>query len=63
MPSYNSINYFQLSFYFQAAVQIGLVIYTALDYGLREDEERQLSPQMEKLLDLMTSAGGLYYEN
>jgi spire-like protein len=52
-----------MSFYFQAAVQIGLVIYTALDYGLREDEERQLSPQMEKLLDLMTSAGGLFYEN
>jgi hypothetical protein len=41
----------------QAVEQIGLIIYAALDFGLREDEERQLSPQLEKLLDLMTSAG------
>jgi hypothetical protein len=45
------------SIIFQAVVQIGLIIYTTLDFGLGEDEERQLSPQMERLLDLMTSAG------
>ena len=42
---------------FQAIVQLGLVIYAALDYGLRDDEERQLTPQTETLLDIMTSAG------
>ena len=31
------------------------MIYSALDFGLREAEERQLTPGLETLLDLMTS--------
>lgn len=34
-----------------------MVIFTALDFGLKEDEERQLSPALENVIDLMTSAG------
>ena len=33
------------------------MIFTALDYGLKEEEERQLSPALENMIDLMTSAG------
>ena len=43
--------------YFQAITELGVVIYSALDFGLREAEERQLTPGLEKLLDLMTSLG------
>ena len=31
------------------------MIYKALDYGLKENEERELSPPLEKLIDLMTN--------
>ena len=34
-----------------------MVIFAALDYGLKEEEERQLSPALENVIDLMTSAG------
>ena len=34
-----------------------MVIFNALDFGLKEDEERQLSPALENMIDLMTSAG------
>ena len=37
--------------------ELGLVIFTALDYGLKDEEERQLSPALENVIDLMTSAG------
>ena len=37
--------------------ELGVVIFTALDFGLKEDEERQLSPALENVIDLMTSAG------
>ena len=43
--------------YFQAIAELGVVIYSALDFGLREAEERQLTPGLETLLDLMTSLG------
>ena len=33
------------------------MIFTALDFGLKEDEERQLTPALENVIDLMTSAG------
>lgn len=33
------------------------MIYKALDYGLKENEERELSPPLEKLIDLMTNMG------
>ncbi|XP_018116004.1 protein spire homolog 2 isoform X2 [Xenopus laevis] len=32
---------------------LGFAIYRALDWGLDESEERELSPQLEKLIDLM----------
>ena len=41
----------------QTVAELGVVIFTALDFGLKEDEERQLSPALENVIDLMTSAG------
>ncbi|KAG7270204.1 hypothetical protein CRUP_035936 [Coryphaenoides rupestris] len=35
---------------------LGIMIYKALDYGLKESEERELSPPLERLIDLMTKA-------
>jgi len=32
------------------------MIYKALDYGLKENEERELSPPLERLIDMMTNA-------
>merc|ERR1719397_241256 len=40
----------------KTVAELGLVIFTALDYGLKEEEERQLSPALENMIDLMTSA-------
>ena len=37
--------------------EIGLVIFTALDYGLGEDQERALSDDLEDLLELLASEG------
>ncbi|XP_042632829.1 protein spire homolog 1 isoform X3 [Cyprinus carpio] len=34
---------------------LGIMIYKALDYGLKEHEERELSPPLEQLIDLMTN--------
>lgn len=34
---------------------LGIMIYKALDYGLKENEERDLSPPLEQLIDLMTN--------
>ncbi|KAG1932287.1 protein spire homolog 1 isoform X1 [Pimephales promelas] len=34
---------------------LGIRIYKALDYGLKENEERELSPPLEQLIDLMTN--------
>ncbi|XP_059364555.1 protein spire homolog 1-like [Carassius carassius] len=39
----------------QAIESLGIVIYKALDYGLKENEERELSPPLEQLIDLMTN--------
>ena len=41
----------------QALSGIGLVIFTALDFGLGEDQERALSMDLETLLDLLASEG------
>lgn len=41
---------------------LGFTIYRALDWGLDESEERELSPQLEQLIDLMAasdSEGGM----
>ena len=42
---------------FQALSEIGLVIFTALDFGLGQDQERALSEDLETLLDLLASEG------
>uniref|UniRef100_A0A672ZE16 Spire-type actin nucleation factor 1b n=1 Tax=Sphaeramia orbicularis TaxID=375764 RepID=A0A672ZE16_9TELE len=34
---------------------LGIMIYKALDFGLKENEERELSPPLEQLIDLMTN--------
>ncbi|XP_030596822.1 protein spire homolog 1 isoform X3 [Archocentrus centrarchus] len=34
---------------------LGVMIYKALDYGLKESEERELSPPLERLIDMMTN--------
>uniref|UniRef100_UPI0037E7D760 protein spire homolog 1-like n=1 Tax=Semicossyphus pulcher TaxID=241346 RepID=UPI0037E7D760 len=34
---------------------LGIMIYKALDYGLKENEERELSPPLEELIDFMTN--------
>ena len=44
-------------FLFQAIAELGDVIFTALDFGLNHGEERNLSPGIENLLDLMISLG------
>ena len=67
-PSMNKLNkwYYILNefkfFLFQTVAELGVVIFTALDYGLKDDEERQLSPALENVIDLMTSAGNVKME-
>ncbi|RXN27541.1 spire -like protein [Labeo rohita] len=39
----------------QVIESLGIMIYKALDYGLKENEERELSPPLEQLIDLMTN--------
>ncbi|XP_062932835.1 protein spire homolog 1 isoform X2 [Cynocephalus volans] len=34
---------------------LGIIIYKALDYGLKENEERELSPPLEQLIDHMAN--------
>ncbi|XP_050013850.1 protein spire homolog 1 isoform X2 [Alexandromys fortis] len=34
---------------------LGIIIYKALDYGLKENEERELSPPLEQLIDQMAN--------
>nr|XP_057909113.1 protein spire homolog 1 isoform X1 [Doryrhamphus excisus] len=34
---------------------LGIMIYKALDYGLKDNEERELSPPLEQLIDMMTN--------
>uniref|UniRef100_A0A8C3LXX2 Spire type actin nucleation factor 2 n=1 Tax=Chrysolophus pictus TaxID=9089 RepID=A0A8C3LXX2_CHRPC len=40
----------------QMVQSLGFAIYRALDWGLDENEERELSPQLEQLIDLMTNS-------
>lgn len=40
---------------FQVIESLGIIIYKALDYGLKENEERELSPPLEQLIDRMTN--------
>ena len=50
---------FEIMFFnlLQALSEIGLVIFTALDFGLGQDQERALSEDLETLLDLLASEG------
>ena len=47
----------------QTVAELGVVIFNALDFGLKEDEERQLSPALENMIDLMTSSGKISFKN
>ncbi|NWI56149.1 SPIR1 protein, partial [Calyptomena viridis] len=39
----------------QVIESLGIIIYKALDYGLKDNEERELSPPLEQLIDYMTN--------
>ncbi|KAM8966919.1 protein spire homolog 1 [Pelodytes ibericus] len=39
----------------EVIVSLGIIIYKALDYGLKDNEERELSPPLELLIDNLTS--------
>lgn len=39
----------------QMVQSLGFAIYRALDWGLDDSEERELSPQLERLIDLMAN--------
>ncbi|KAM4029167.1 protein spire homolog 1 isoform 2-T2 [Anomaloglossus baeobatrachus] len=39
----------------EVIVSLGIIIYKALDYGLKENEERELCPPLEHLIDNMTN--------
>jgi spire-like protein len=41
----------------QLVSYLGIVIFHALDFGLSDEEERHLSPDLERLIDMMTAAG------
>jgi hypothetical protein len=43
----------------QLVSYLGIVIFQALDFGLSDEEERHLSPDLERLIDMMTAAGKL----
>ncbi|XP_057566645.1 protein spire homolog 2 isoform X3 [Hippopotamus amphibius kiboko] len=40
----------------QVVQSLGFAIYRALDWGLADHEERELSPQLERLIDLMANS-------
>ena len=43
--------------------ELGVVIYNALDFGNKTEEERQLSPELEHIIDILTSAGKCIFCN
>lgn len=49
---------FLFSCLFQLLFCLGTIIWSALDYGLQEYEEKNLSPDLDRLIDIMTSAEG-----
>eukprot|EP00092_Neocalanus_flemingeri_P018732 GFUD01020287.1.p1 GENE.GFUD01020287.1~~GFUD01020287.1.p1 ORF type:complete len:684 (-),score=240.80 GFUD01020287.1:177-2228(-) len=46
----------QMVSFTQAVEELGVAVYTALDYSLPEDESRTLSGGLENVIDIMTSA-------
>lgn len=53
--SLNSLHKCFLSLFFQVVQSLGFAIYRALDWGLDENEERELSQQLEHLIDQMAN--------
>uniref|UniRef100_A0A3B4BGE7 KIND domain-containing protein n=1 Tax=Periophthalmus magnuspinnatus TaxID=409849 RepID=A0A3B4BGE7_9GOBI len=53
--TYSSHSYVSLNESLGAIESLGIMIYKALDFGLKENEERELSPPLEQLIDLMTN--------
>ena len=45
-------------FLFQVIGELSIVIYAALDHGIKEDDERKLSEELANILDLMASYAG-----
>lgn len=45
------------SLFLQLISKLAVVIFTALDHGLQDEEERHLSPDLVALLDAMAAAG------
>nr|XP_057932340.1 protein spire homolog 2 [Doryrhamphus excisus] len=43
----------------QLVQSLGVAIYRALDWGLDDSEERELSPQLERLIECMAGGGGV----
>jgi len=43
--------------FLQVAAGLGLVLFRALDFGMDEDEERHLSPELTRVIQNMTAAG------
>ena len=41
--------------------ELGVVIYNALDFGNKTEEERQLSPELEHIIDILTSTGKISF--
>ena len=46
----------RMTSYAQVVAELGVVVYTALDFSLGEEEQRSLSSGLEHLIDMMTSA-------
>lgn len=42
---------------FQVVAGLGLIVFKALDFGLEEEEERHLHPDLDKLIQDMTRSG------
>lgn len=40
----------------KVVMELGIVLYRALDFNMRDQDERHLSPDLERLVDLMASA-------
>lgn len=54
---YFKLNLFNFFCLFQLISKLAVVIFTALDHGLQDEEERHLSPDLVALLDAMAAAG------
>lgn len=51
------------SLYFQVLRNVAVVVYNALDYNLHEDEQCQMSQELEELITHMTEDGKQFVKN